>query len=537
MINFLKKSRLLLFFKSPVYNFFFVRHTENNIHHHPESLWRGNKEAGKKIIDGFLNFHGESVSLDNEVWNKNHGSKSWNEYLNSFMWIKDIRAVGTNKARIFLRNKLIEWTLRSNYWDSEIWEINVLAKRIFNLLTNLSFFYETANEDFQKRIANSINKQCLLLLKKAKNQKKPENNIFVVKSIILSSLCFNNLRNQYQHSLNLLKYLIKNDILNDGMHYLRSPSEHFFFLCSLIDIKNFLGNLEKEIPIEVNEKIQELASVLKFFRISDGQLSIFNKFDFIDVKKIENVLKKANCKLKVPTTLKSSGFHRVSKNKLTFIMDCGKPSSKKTHAGSLSFEFSHFSQKIVVNSGSPYVNHKEWNDAMRSTAAHSTLNIDEINSSDIFFDKDTTTRIADVWSERIEKNDSVWINSAHSGYKKIFGIIHKRSIHIDSNNLIVRGAESFYESREKSQKIPSKYFIIFHIHPSIELNATTSKKKVVLKLKNNVGWEFICSEAKIEIGEGIYLGGGRSVHKNNHILIKDSFSSDKKIKWLFRLLK
>ena len=104
MLNFLKKSRLLLFFKSPIYNFFFVRHTENNILHRPESLWRGNKEAGKKIIDGFLNFHGESVSLD-EVWNRNHGSKSWNEYLNSFMWIKDIRAVGTNKARIFLRNK------------------------------------------------------------------------------------------------------------------------------------------------------------------------------------------------------------------------------------------------------------------------------------------------------------------------------------------------------------------------------------------------------------------------------------------------
>ena len=30
---------------------------------------------------------------------------------------------------------------------------------------------------------------------------------------------------------------------------------------------------------------------------------------------------------------------------------------------------------------------------MRSTAAHSTLNINEINSSDIFFDKDTTQEL------------------------------------------------------------------------------------------------------------------------------------------------
>ena len=68
-------------------------------------------------------------------------------------------------------------------------------------------------------------------------------------------------------------------------------------------------------------------------------------------------------------------------------MDCGTPSIEKTHAGALSFELSHGSEKIVVNCGSPHVNNKKWSDAMRSTAAHSTLAIDEINSSDIFFKK------------------------------------------------------------------------------------------------------------------------------------------------------
>ncbi len=58
---------------------------------------------------------------------------------------------------------------------------------------------------------------------------------------------------------------------------------------------------------------------------------------------------------------------------------------KKTHAGSLSFEFSHFGEKLVVNSGSPFVNDKKWTEAMRSTAAHSTVTIDDVNSSDIFY--------------------------------------------------------------------------------------------------------------------------------------------------------
>ena len=199
-------------------------------------------------------------------------------------------------------------------------------------------------------------------------------------------------------------------------------------------------------------------------------------------------------------------------------MDCGKPTKEKTHAGSLSFEFSHFSEKIVVNSGSPFIRNQTWNDAMRSTAAHSTVNINEINSSDIFFEKDNTTRIANVQFKKYEKDENVWIQSLHTGYEKIFGYLHRRLIHTDLNNLIIRGEESFIEKGVKKKDL--YYFLRFHLHPSIELNVTTSRKKVVLRLKNNIGWEFICSEPRIKIEDGIYLGESKIRRQNRHILIK-----------------
>ena len=72
----------------------------------------------------------------------------------------------------------------------------------------------------------------------------------------------------------------------------------------------------------------------------------------------------------------------------------------------MSFELSHGNEKIVVNCGSPFVSNKELNEAMRSTAAHSTVSIDNINSSDIFFEKNTTTRLAKVWSEKLERDNN-----------------------------------------------------------------------------------------------------------------------------------
>ena len=39
--------------------------------------------------------------LTRKYGKKNEASKSWNEELLTFEWIKDVKALGTNKARIF----------------------------------------------------------------------------------------------------------------------------------------------------------------------------------------------------------------------------------------------------------------------------------------------------------------------------------------------------------------------------------------------------------------------------------------------------
>ncbi len=534
--KFVRELNFYLFFKSRFFNFLLNNNFDNKIIFNPESLWKGNKTNGNKILEGFLNYQKETIFVGEKVWENNHGSQQWINYVNSFKWISDIRLVATNKARVFLRKNIVEWINTVDLSDQSIWNQEVLSKRIFYLLTNLSFFFETANERFQKDFAENLNKQCIFLIRIFKKEKKYNNDIFSIKSILLASLCFDNLKNYYEFSINLLIGLIGRST-KEGMHYLRSPSEHFFLLCSLIDIKNFLGSYKKKIPEEINQSIIEMTNVVNFFVMGDGRLAIFNKYDFINEKKIENVLKKASSRVRIPKISECAGFHRISKNKLIFIMDCGNPTKEKTNAGSLSFEFSHFSEKIVVNCGSPFINNRDWNDAMRSTAAHSSLNINEINSSDIFFEKDTTTRLAEVYVQKSERDDNLWLDSAHTGYQKLFGITHRRKIHVDPNNFIIRGEESFIRNKGNKRNNALFYFLRFHLHPSIEVNVTTSKKKAVIKLKNNIGWEFICSESKIEIGDGIYLGDSKIVQPNQHIMIKNYVGDFKKVKWLFRLIK
>ena len=213
---------------------------------------------------------------------------------------------------------------------------------------------------------------------------------------------------------------------------------------------------------------------------------------------------------------------------------CARHCAENIYAGSLSFEFSYGKNQIIVNCGSPYINNKNLNEATKTTSAHSTISIDNVNSSDILSKKNQ--RVAKVWSNTVKKKNYYWINSAHSGYEQKFGIIHSRKIHVDTKKKILRGQDTFFKSKKEYIKIPRQYFLRFHLHPSIELNVTGSKKKAILKLKDGTGFEFICSEPKLEVNESIYLNQRQKFLKTNYLLVKDSVIPEKKIRWLLRLL-
>ena len=536
MIRLFYEIKEAIYLKNPFYNILLNNKSENELLLKIEDFWGGDPDKGRKIISGYINFFGEGINYKNDIWESNKASKLWNQHLHSFDWLRNLRAVGTNKARLFIRRNVSKWLKNNKNWVRTTWDKEILARRVVNLLTNLSFFYETADEDFKNQLSKNINKQCLFLFGKFNNQIQKKNKIYVVKAYVLASLSFKNLSHKLNFSLKKLSELINLNLSDDGMHYLRSPSEHLRFLQSLIDIKLYLGAAKIKIPLELNNTIYLMSSVLKFFKIGNGELSIFNKYDFIEKNLVEKVLKRANSRVTIPPELKTSGFIRVNKNRLNLIMDCGSPSIEDTQAGTLSFEMSHGSEKIIVNCGSPFINNKEWGHAMRSTAAHSTVNIDNVNSSDIFFNKKSQTRIAKAFYQKFIKGNNYWINTKHFGYYDIFGLVHNRRLYVETNNLVIKG-EDFFTAKDNLEAQNTHVMNLrFHIHPDIKLSVTESKRKAVLQLKNNLGWEFICSEPKIEIKEGIYLGSNKIVQKNNYILISKEIIKDNKIKWMFRYI-
>ena len=156
--------------------------------------------------------------------------------------------------------------------------------------------------------------------------------------MILGSVSFRGLNKNLEYCLALLLKEIDKQMLSDGSHYLKSPSKHLEFLRNLIDIKYFLSRSKKTMPIELNNAIEKMASVLKSYLHGDGSLATFNDSQPIDKIVIDQIILRANSKLKIPDSSSTTGIYKIKENKMTFLIDTGNPIKENTFAGSLSFE-------------------------------------------------------------------------------------------------------------------------------------------------------------------------------------------------------
>src|SRR3546814_15434872 len=78
-------------------------------------------------------------------------------------------------------------------------------------------------------------------------------------------------------------------------------------------------------------------------------------------------------------------YHRLSAGGATVIVDTGKPLSpelsRQSHAGCLAFEMSAGRHRFIVNSGAPKFSGRDYRLLARTTAAHSTVTLNETSSS------------------------------------------------------------------------------------------------------------------------------------------------------------
>jgi len=176
-------------------------------------------------------------------------------------------------------------------------------------------------------------------------------------------------------------------------------------------------------------------------------------------------------------------------------------------------------------------NNQNLNEISKSSAAHSTLIIDDNSSCKFIKKKDKLILKTGL---KITQKNSVYeqnywkINAAHDGYFKKFKSIHERNIEFFPEQMKFIGNDKIIR---KKNNYNFKFDIRFHLEPNIKLMKTQDNKSILIELKDE-GWKFTCDNYEINIDNGLYFGNKNSYIENQNIFVSGILNNNEEnVKW------
>ena len=527
--SWLKDGVEALAFGNPVYNMMLGGRTLPALGMVPLDPWPGNAASGGAIIDGTFRFADQTLALDaspmtEDFWQPDEASDAWYAGLHSFYWLHDLRALGGDEARRQARSLVFGWLCCHALWHGDSWAPALIGNRIASWVGLHDFFCASADEGFRSCIFDSLARQTRHLRRVIPGRLHGANLITAIKGLAYGSLAVPEGAGVLQDVRRLLERELAAQLLADGGHVERNPSTQLAILRDLIDIRSAFRAAKTEIPASLPLAIERMTPVLRLFRHGCGGLALFNGSREEDPALIEAVLAQADARSRPMRSVPESQFERLHGGRALVILDAGPPPpsgwDRRAHAGTLSFEFSVGRERLVVNCGSHPMIGNPWHQALAGTVAHSTVTVGETNSSEVELKGALGRRPGHVGCERRETSDEITVITNHNGYSPNFGLLHRRTLHLDQHGDSLNGEDTL-EPVIGAQPTPHPFAVRFHLHPSVQAEIVDGidGPAVLIRPPSGAAWRFSAEGGSIALEDSIYCGNGSTPRPTLQIVV------------------
>ena len=488
--------------------------------------WPGDAGRGANLLRGELELAGTTIILRPGDFAELAGPELLRAAAHGFTWLRDLRALGTDAARIRARALVAGW-IATPALEPMAQRPDVAGARIAAWLGHYDFFAASADDAFRQKLMARLVADSRGLAAGLPTEELDARALTALKGLIAAAVALPDHAAFLTRALRVLPQEIARQVLPDGCHCERSPAQQLSALQDLTEIRALLQAAQAPPPAALTPAIDRLAPTLRVMRHADGGLALFNGSKEESAQLIDQVLAQAGRTVRAGSALNDGGFHRLQAGRSMLIMDCGAPAAAKidrfAHAGTLSFELSIGRDRMIVNCGAAPAAGGEWRDACRATAAHSTLVIADTNSSELRPDG-LGRRPEKVEVQRQEANGAHWLDASHDGYRKPFDAVHRRRLYMAESGEDIRGEDAI------EAKSPQPYTVRFHLHPSVDASLQQDGEAVLLRLPSGSGWRLRADGARISLEESVYLGG-TELRRGEQVVLTGYQDGPQHVKW------
>ncbi len=447
--------------------------------------WRAGCERRTSLLDRhrfrFLNVDG--VVCDAADWNAADRSRLWRYNAHYF---DDLNAADAASRTTWHRPLIAQWIAQNPAARGPGWEPYPTSLRIINWIKWSIAASARGDAGLDAEATRSLATQVRWLSKRLEVHLLGNHLWTNAKALVFAGMFFGDEEAAawLRTGVALVERELKEQILPDGGHFERSPMYQAIVLEDVLDLINLCGTIPNLLTADLETRLRETASRMhRWLRVMthpDGQIALFNDSAF-SIAPDESALCDYVRRLGVSASrdvlgaveaLPESGYVRLQNARAVVICDVGDVGPDylpgHAHADTLSFELSLDGRRVIVDTGTSTYDIGEERQHQRGTNAHNTVEIDHLDSSEVWggFRVARRAHPLDVrWGGDAE---SSWLEGAHDGYRRTSGrVTHHRRWQLDQGALTITDRlQGAYDSAVSA----------LHLHPSVTVDLGRVKK-------------------------------------------------------------
>ena len=408
-------------------------------------------------------------------------ASSWSDPQASHLWLynlhyfDDLCASGAPARLDWHRAVIQRWIEENPAGEGPGWEPYPLSLRLVNWVR-----WSLAGNELPGPALHSLAVQARYLRDSLEHHLLGNHLLANAKALVFAGCFFDGPEAEawLRTGLSILDRELEEQVLPDGGHFERSPMYHSLILEDLLDLLNLSRTFPETLGGDAAGRIEDWRRIAMRMRRwlvrmchPDGQLALFNDCAH-DIAPPPDELERYARRLGLgPIPLPSpglevlgeSGFVRLESEEAVAFLDVGElgPSylPGHAHADTLSFELSVAGSRVVVNGGTSLYAEGPERLRQRGTAAHSTVQVDGLDSSEVWASFRVARRAHPLDLLVEETGGELRVRCSHDGYRRLPGhVLHTRGWTLSTGTLLVHDQLSGRFEHAEAR---------LHLHPAV----------------------------------------------------------------------
>ena len=504
----------------------------------------GDRTRGDALVGGRLLLGNGSVALSDLDFSGLGTADPLGRALQGFSWLRDLAASASRDKGARLAEAIAgRWLIAHGARPDDAWAPELWGERILFWTAYAPYILSSRDAGYRSALLNTLARGARHLDTNAAKAEAGLPRITAWAGALVAALTLQGGMSRLSRSESGLMRALAGAQFEDGGLMSRSPQEQMLLVDRLALVRAAYFAAKQDVPDALENAAAAALAALHGVTMGDGGLSSWQGGNPGEPATLAALVEGCGLRARPLRAARGWGYQRLSALGTIIVVDAAPPPgarlAKSGCASTLALEMSDGAQRIVVNCGGPgpvpTAIPSELIQALRTTAAHSTLILDDTNSTAILPDGTLGKGVADIVIDRSEDNDCSRLEAAHDGYVKGFGLSHQRRLSLGNDGKEIRGEDRLIPKGRRKIREAAPYAIRFHLAPGVEAAVTADGMGAILRSSGAPPWNFRCRGAMLQVEESLFIDGKEQLQPTVQLVVVGEVSSvGGEIAWQFR---